>query len=130
MLYEVGSYINPVGRHRHAYYVISQSELFGFTAATKDHCHHRPFQGNSRPQLRDRLIKVLPAKMRKDVIEATAILRLARAMNQGRREAVRDIRAISHDGKVTIHVKAAGEEPIWSCGPWKRRFPISGMSLL
>ena len=31
MLYEVGMYINPVGLHRHAYYVISRSELFGFT---------------------------------------------------------------------------------------------------
>jgi exopolyphosphatase / guanosine-5'-triphosphate,3'-diphosphate pyrophosphatase len=108
MLYEVGSYVNPVGRHRHAYYIISHSELFGFTPLQrKIIATIARFQGNSRPQLRDRLIKVLPAHVRTDVIKATSILRLGRALNQGRREAVRNIRAVSHDGQVIIYVKAA-----------------------
>jgi exopolyphosphatase/guanosine-5'-triphosphate,3'-diphosphate pyrophosphatase len=108
MLCEVGSYVNPVGRHRHAYYIISHSELFGFTPLQrKIIATIARFQGNSRPQLRDRLIKVLPAHVRTDVIKATSILRLGRALNQGRREAVRNIRAVSHDGQVIIYVKAA-----------------------
>jgi len=108
MLYEVGSYINPVGRHRHAYYVISQSELFGFTPLQrKIIATIARFQGNSRPQLRDRLIKGLPAQVRNDVIKATAILRLGRALNQGRREAVRGIRVLSREGQVIVQVKPA-----------------------
>ena len=62
MLYEVGMYINPVGLHRHAYYVISRSELYGFTPMQrKIIATVARFQGNSKPQLRDRLIKLLPA---------------------------------------------------------------------
>ena len=31
MLYEVGDYVNRNGRHRHAYYIISNSEILGYT---------------------------------------------------------------------------------------------------
>src|SRR5262249_53430985 len=31
LLHEVGSYVNRSGRHRHAFYIISNSEIFGFT---------------------------------------------------------------------------------------------------
>jgi exopolyphosphatase/guanosine-5'-triphosphate,3'-diphosphate pyrophosphatase len=106
MLYEVGMYINPVGLHRHAYYIISRSELFGFTPLQRQIIATvARFQGNSKPQLRDRLIKVLPAQIRSDVIKATAILRMARALNQGRRAAVHTIRASSRDGRITIVLK-------------------------
>ncbi|HEY7402168.1 MAG TPA: Ppx/GppA phosphatase family protein [Candidatus Angelobacter sp.] len=107
MLYEVGMYVNPVGLHRHAYYVISRSELFGFTPLQRTIIATvARFQGNSKPQLRDRLIKLLPAQMRSDVIKATAILRVARALNQGRRSAVHSVRAGGRNGEVTIAVKA------------------------
>src|ERR1700760_319129 len=105
-LYEVGMYVNPVGLHRHAYYVISRSELYGFTPMQrKIIATIARFQGNSKPQLRDRLIKLLPAQMRSDVMKATAILRVGRALNQGRRSAVDSIRAVARGGDVTITVK-------------------------
>lgn len=107
MLYEVGTYVNPVGRHRHAYYIVSRSELFGFTPLQrKVIATIARFQGNSKPQLRDRLIKVLPAPIRSDVIKATALLRVARALNQGRRGAVQSVRAAAHNGQINISVKA------------------------
>jgi len=107
MLYEVGMYINPVGLHRHAYYVISRSELFGFTPLQrKIIATVARYQGNSKPQLRDRLIKILPAQVRSDVIKATAILRVARALNQGRRSAVQSLRTSGRSGALTIAVKA------------------------
>jgi len=107
MLYEVGGYINPVGRHQNAYYVISRSELFGFTPLDRQIIATiARFQGNSKPQLRDRLIKVLPARVRSDVIKATSILRVARALNQGRRSSVRRLRASSRDGRITVGIKA------------------------
>jgi exopolyphosphatase/guanosine-5'-triphosphate,3'-diphosphate pyrophosphatase len=107
MLYEVGTYINPVGLHRHAYYVISSSELFGFTPMQrKIIATVARFQGNSKPYLRDRLIKLLPAQIRSDVIKCTAILRVARALNQGRRSAVESVRAAARGGQITVGVKA------------------------
>jgi len=107
MLYEVGIYINPVGLHRHAYYVISRSELFGFTPEQRTIIATvARFQGNSKPQLRDRLIKLLPAQIRSDVLKSIAILRVARALNQGRRSAVDSIRATPRGSEVVISVKA------------------------
>ncbi|HEY6307519.1 MAG TPA: Ppx/GppA phosphatase family protein [Candidatus Angelobacter sp.] len=106
MLYEVGTYVNPVGRHRHAYYIVSHSELFGFTPLQRQIIATiARFQGNSKPQLRDRLIKLLPAPVRSNVIKATAILRVARALNQGRRQAVQSIRAAARDGRIIVSVK-------------------------
>ena len=108
MLYEVGAFINPVGRHRHAYYIISQSELFGYTPLQrKVIATVARFQGNSRPKLGDRLVKMLPAALRADVMKATAILRVARALNQGRRGAVQSIRATSREESLVINVKPA-----------------------
>lgn len=107
MLYEVGNYVNPAGRHRHAYYVISHSELFGFTPLQRQIIATiARFQGNSKPQLRDRMIKVLPARVRADVIKSTAILRVARALNQGRRGSVKKLKASGHDGQITLGIKA------------------------
>jgi exopolyphosphatase / guanosine-5'-triphosphate,3'-diphosphate pyrophosphatase len=107
MLYEVGTYVNPVGRHRHAYYIVSHSELFGFTPLQRQIIATiARFQGNSKPQLRDRLIKLLPAPVRSNVIKATTILRVARALNQGRRQAVQSIRAAARDGRIIVSVKA------------------------
>ncbi|HZD96103.1 MAG TPA: Ppx/GppA phosphatase family protein, partial [Candidatus Sulfotelmatobacter sp.] len=106
-LYEVGTYINPVGLHRHAYYVISRSELFGFTPLQRTIIATvARFQGNSKPHLRDRLIKLLPAQIRSDVIKAIAILRMARALNQGRRSAVESVRASVRNGGINISIKA------------------------
>ncbi len=120
MLYEVGTYVNPAGRHRHAYYIVSHSELFGFTPLQrKIIATVARFQGNSKPQLRDRLIKVLPAPLRSDVIKATAILRVARALNQGRRAAVHSIRAVARDGRIIISIKARSRGGVnlelWAC---------------
>jgi len=107
MLYEVGMYINPVGLHRHAYYVISRSELYGFTPLQrKIIATVARFQGNSKPQLRDRLIKMLPAQHRSDVIKSTALLRVARALNQGRTSAVQSVHVAARGGDVTLAVKA------------------------
>jgi exopolyphosphatase/guanosine-5'-triphosphate,3'-diphosphate pyrophosphatase len=106
MLYEVGTYINPVGRHRHAYYIVGHSELFGFTPLQrKIIATIARYQGNSRPELRDRLVKLLPAPLRSDVIKATALLRVARALNQGRREAVQSIRATQRDGQLVVSLQ-------------------------
>ncbi len=106
MLYEVGFFVNPVGRHRHAYYIISRSELFGFTPLQRQTIATiARFQGNSRPQLRDRLIKLLPAGGRADVIKATTILRVAKALNHARRGAVRSVRVVAREEHITINIK-------------------------
>jgi exopolyphosphatase / guanosine-5'-triphosphate,3'-diphosphate pyrophosphatase len=113
MLHEVGNYVNPVGRHRHAYYIVSHSELFGFTPVERQiMATIARYQGKSKPQVRDRLIKILPAEVRVETIKATALLRLARALNQGRREGVQSIHATARDGEIIVGVKARGRASV------------------
>ena len=64
------------------------------------------YQGSSRPQLRDRLIKLLPAHLRAATIKAIAILRVARALNQGRRAAVHAIKISGRDADIILSIRA------------------------
>ena len=103
MLYEVGDYINRNGRHRHAYYIISHSEILGYTpqqrriiAATAR------YLGSSRPTLADAPMKLLPPSERQNVRKASLILRLARALNLGRGNAVNFHQLFAGYGNVQV----------------------------
>ncbi len=104
MLHEVGAYINRSGRRRHTYYVISNSEIFGYTplqrriiAATAR------YVGKSLPSPSDQVMRGLPGIEQIHVSKAVALLRLARALDQGRRAAVKDLKVRIHrDGRVRL----------------------------
>src|SRR5690348_3927604 len=90
MLCEVGDYINRTGRHRHTYYVISHSEILGYTLQQRRIIGAiARYLGKSRPVATDTPIKVLTPADRSYVRKAALILRLARAINLGRGNAVR-----------------------------------------
>src|ERR1700675_3514542 len=89
MLYEVGDYVNRNGRHRHAHYIISNSEILGYTPQQRRLIAAvARYLGKSRPTLEDGPMKLLDAGDRADVEKAILLLRLARALNLGRSRAV------------------------------------------
>jgi exopolyphosphatase / guanosine-5'-triphosphate,3'-diphosphate pyrophosphatase len=93
MLYEVGDYVNRNGRHRHTYYIISHSEILGYTPEQRRIIAAiARYLGKSRPSDGDGPMKVLAAADRERVRRASILLRLARALNLGRSGAVRDVR--------------------------------------
>jgi exopolyphosphatase/guanosine-5'-triphosphate,3'-diphosphate pyrophosphatase len=103
MLHEVGNYINRAGRHRHAYYIISHSEIFGYTIAQRQLIAAiARYMGKSRPSAADRNLKQLSVEDRENVPKAVALLRVARALDQGRRGAVTEITPQLHDGNVVL----------------------------
>src|SRR5207248_600373 len=103
MLYEVGDYVNRNGRHRHAYYIISHSEILGYTPNQRRIIAAiARYLGKSRPVATDSAIKVLSPGEREKVRKASLLLRLARAANLGRSNAVRDMRVRVHHQKVSI----------------------------
>ncbi|HYL14693.1 MAG TPA: Ppx/GppA phosphatase family protein [Terriglobales bacterium] len=90
MLYEVGDYVNRNGRHRHTYYIISHSEILGYTPQQRRVIAAiARYLGKSRPSPNDGPIKVLPPTEREAVRKASLLLRLARALHLGRSGAVR-----------------------------------------
>jgi exopolyphosphatase/guanosine-5'-triphosphate,3'-diphosphate pyrophosphatase len=103
MLYEVGDYVNRNGRHRHAYYIISHSEILGYTPEQRRIIAAiARYLGKSRPAPGDAPIKALPAADQEGVLKASLLLRLARALNLSRTAAVRVARVRVHEGEVKL----------------------------
>jgi exopolyphosphatase/guanosine-5'-triphosphate,3'-diphosphate pyrophosphatase len=98
MLYEVGDYVNRNGHHRHTYYIISNSEILGYTPQQRRLIAAiARYLGKSRPTVDEPAIKVLEPEERASVQKAIMLLRLARALNLGRSRAVQKVR-VSHRG--------------------------------
>src|SRR5215467_642735 len=72
MLYEVGDYVNRFGRHRHTYYVISNSEILGYTPEQRHIIAAiARYLGKSVPTPGDGPMKVLPPEEREPVRKAS-----------------------------------------------------------
>jgi exopolyphosphatase/guanosine-5'-triphosphate,3'-diphosphate pyrophosphatase len=93
MLYEAGDYLNRNGRHRHAYYIISNSEILGYTPQQRRIIAAiARYLGNSRPTIEDGPMKAIDPAERAAVQKAILLLRLARSLNLGRSRAVERVR--------------------------------------
>ncbi len=93
MLYEVGDYVNRTGRHRHTHYILSNSEILGYTPQQRRIIAAvARYLGKTRPATDDGPIKLLDATERTNVQKAIVLLRLARALNLGRSRAVQQAR--------------------------------------
>ena len=103
MLYEVGDYVNRNGRHRHTYYIISHSEILGYTPEQRRIIAAvARYLGKSRPTPTDSPIKALLPSDQEAVPKASLLLRLARALNLSRGNAIRATRVRVHDGDVRL----------------------------
>lgn len=106
MLHEVGGYVNRTGRHRHTYYIIANSEIFGYTPEQRRVIATiARYLGKTRPSPADRLMKPLAVADREHVPKAVVLLRLASALNQGRRGIVTGLRTQVQDGRVVLFLK-------------------------
>ena len=112
MLNEVGAYINRAGRRRHTYYIIANTELFGYTPVQRRIIAAiARYVGNSLPAEGDAVMQTIPRSDRVQVPKAVALLRLARALDQGRRGAVRELQVrVSNEGPVHVILLPAKSE--------------------
>jgi exopolyphosphatase/guanosine-5'-triphosphate,3'-diphosphate pyrophosphatase len=103
MLCEVGDYINRTGRHRHAYYIISHSEILGYTPQQrKIIAAIARYLGKSRPSPEDAPIKALPPAEQKQIAKASLLLRLAWGLNLGRSGALKTVKVKVEDTSVGL----------------------------
>lgn len=105
MLCEVGDYVNRTGRHRHTYYIISHSEILGYTPQQrKVIATIARYLGKSRPSAEDAPLKMLPPSEQKQIVKASLLLRLASALNLGRSGALKTFRARIRPGAVELEL--------------------------
>src|SRR5271157_394866 len=114
MMHEIGAYINRSGRRRHTQYIIANSELFGYTPMQRRIISAiARYVGKSLPSDSDRIVRLLPAADRTNVPKAVALLRLARALDQARRGAVRELHVrVQQDGPVHLGLTPASREGV------------------
>ena len=118
MLRDTGKFVNHQGHHRHTQYIVSSSEIYGYTQV------HRTvvsaiarYLGKSRPQPGDRALRNIPAEEHKNVQRAVVLLRLAVALNQDRASDVLRVAVKVYPKRVYLEIqpgRTGAELELWS----------------
>jgi exopolyphosphatase/guanosine-5'-triphosphate,3'-diphosphate pyrophosphatase len=118
MMQDVGKYMNHQGHHRHAQYIIANSEIFGFSPVQRLIVSAiARYLGKSRPDAMDRVMRTVPAEEHSNVERAVVLLRLAIALNQDRASAAVRMRARVYPKRVVLELvpgRGGAELEAWS----------------
>ncbi|MBS1820410.1 MAG: Ppx/GppA family phosphatase [Acidobacteria bacterium] len=118
MMQEVGKFVNHQGHHRHAQYIIANSEIFGFSPEQRTIVSALArYLGKTRPDPMDRILRAIPVEEHPHIVRAVVLLRLAVALNQDRASAVVRIRTHVYPKRVLLELvpgRGGAELEAWS----------------
>ncbi len=118
LLRDTGKFINHQGHHRHTQYIVSSSEIYGYTQLQRTLVSAiARYMGKSRPQPGDRALRNIPAEEHKNVHRAVVLLRLAVALNQDRASDVLHVAVRLYPKAVHLELRAGrtgAELELWS----------------
>jgi exopolyphosphatase/guanosine-5'-triphosphate,3'-diphosphate pyrophosphatase len=118
MMQDVGKYMNHQGHHRHAQYIVANSEIFGFSPEQRLIVSAiARYLGKSRPDAMDRVMRGVPAEEHSNVERAVVLLRLAVALNQDRASAVVRMHTRVYPKRVVLELvpgRGGAELEAWS----------------
>jgi exopolyphosphatase/guanosine-5'-triphosphate,3'-diphosphate pyrophosphatase len=118
VLRDTGKFINHQGHHRHTQYIISSSEVYGYTPVQRTIVSAiARYLGKSRPQPGDRALRNIPSEEHKNVHRAVLLLRLAVALNQDRASDVLRVAAKVYPKRIYLEIKpgrTGAELELWS----------------
>ena len=107
VLRDTGKFINHQGHHRHTQYIISSSEIYGYTQLQRTLVSAiARYLGKSRPQPGDRALRNIPAEEHKNVNRAVILLRLGVALNQDRASDVLRVSTRIYPKRVYLELRA------------------------
>lgn len=110
LLHEVGMHVSYQSNHKHAYYLISHAGLRGFTTdQVAIVANVARYYRKAPPSDADENFRQLSAPQKDVVRKLSAMLRIADALDRGRRRAVRDVGVEIGDGTVHFQVRLRGE---------------------
>jgi exopolyphosphatase / guanosine-5'-triphosphate,3'-diphosphate pyrophosphatase len=130
MLRDTGKFINHQGHHRHTQYIVSSSEIYGYTQLQRTIVSAiARYLGKSRPQPGDRALRNIPAEEHRNVHCAVVLLRLAEALNQDRASDVLRVAVKVYPKRVYFELepgRTGAELELWSlrreCGYFREVF--------
>jgi exopolyphosphatase/guanosine-5'-triphosphate,3'-diphosphate pyrophosphatase len=105
MLRDIGKFMNYQGYHRHAQYIIANSEMFGFTPAQRVVTSAiARYLGKSRPEPTGRTMRQVPPEEHEHVRRAVVLLRLAVALNQDRASDILRVKVRVYPKQVLLEI--------------------------
>ena len=129
LLRDTGKFINHQGHHRHTQYIVSSTEIYGFTQIQRTLISAiARYLGKSRPQPGDRALRNIPAEEHKHIHRAMVLLRLAIALNQDRASDVLRVAVKVYPKRVYLELSRGARARSWSCGRFAKRLIISERS--
>jgi exopolyphosphatase/guanosine-5'-triphosphate,3'-diphosphate pyrophosphatase len=110
LLHDIGNFVSLRGHHKHSWYLLSVSEIFGLTqddmaAVANVARYHR----RALPQKSHIPYMALDRDSRVKVNKLAAILRLANALDADHLQKVQDVRLVPEDGEWVLEVEGAGD---------------------
>lgn len=118
VLRDVGKFLNYQGHHRHAQYIVANSELYGFTPEQRVLASAiARYLGKSRPAPEGRTMKDVPPEEYEHVRRAVVLLRLAVGLNQDRASDVLKVKAHVYPRRVILELypgRTGAELELWS----------------
>jgi exopolyphosphatase/guanosine-5'-triphosphate,3'-diphosphate pyrophosphatase len=118
MLSETGKFLNHQGHHRHTQYIISSSEIYGYTAQQRTIVSAiARYLGKTRPQPGDRAMRNIPLEEHANVKKSVVLLRLSRALNQDRASDVLRVNARVYPKRILLELepgRTGAELELWS----------------
>jgi len=118
MLRDVGKFLNYQGHHRHAQYIVANSEMYGFTVVQRAIVSAiARYLGKSRPTPADRAMRVIPVEEHVHVHRAVVLLRLAMALNQDRASDVLKVTVRAYPKRILLELRpgrTGAELELWS----------------
>ena len=118
MLSETGKFLNHQGHHRHTQYIISSSEIYGYTEQQRTIISAiARYLGKTRPQPGDRAMRNIPPAEHANVQKSVVLLRLAGALNQDRASDVLRVTARVYPKRILLELqpgRTGAELELWS----------------
>jgi exopolyphosphatase / guanosine-5'-triphosphate,3'-diphosphate pyrophosphatase len=103
LVHEVGGFVSSRSHHKHSYYLLANSEIFGLTreetltVALLSRYHRRSMPKAAHPEY-----MAVPREVRMIVNKLAAILRLADALDRGHAQQVRQVRCERREDELVI----------------------------
>jgi exopolyphosphatase/guanosine-5'-triphosphate,3'-diphosphate pyrophosphatase len=109
-LHDVGHFVSDASHHKHSWYVVSNSDLAGFTERERlliaGLCrYHR----KSLPSPEHGAYQALSAEERRILMLLIPLLRLADNLDRGREQRINEVHCRLRDGAVVLQVRAQGD---------------------
>jgi exopolyphosphatase/guanosine-5'-triphosphate,3'-diphosphate pyrophosphatase len=121
LLHEVGMHVSYQGHQKHSYYLISHAGLRGFTGdQVAVVANVARYYRKAAPSDDHENFAALSAVQKEQVRKLSAILRMADALDRGRRRAVRDVHVQAGEGNVLFQVRLRGDADVELAAATKR----------